>query len=131
MAKITRIKASDKSDKPKEKDESRVVKRVKVDAKKIDKSKEHKETKAEKPKAAKSDKTSKMPKPLLVLTAPFRALGRYIRDSWREIRQVRWPDRKLTWKMTLSVIVYVIVFAAVIMLLDAFFTFIFNLILGA
>jgi len=69
--------------------------------------------------------------PFIFIAKPFRIFGRYVHDSWLEIRQVRWPDRKLTWKMTLAVIVYVIIFAVVIMLLDMFFAFLFNKLLGA
>ena len=89
---------------------------------------EHVLTKAEKKKAEKAidgEKKSGEKKPF-ILFRPFVAFGHYIRDSFREVRQVRWPDRKSTWKMTLSVVVYVILIAATIMLLDAFFTFIFN-----
>jgi preprotein translocase subunit SecE len=65
-----------------------------------------------------------------ILFRPFIAFARYVRDSWREIRQVRWPNRKLTWKMTGAVIVYVIIFGTVIMLLDMLFSTLFNLLLG-
>lgn len=146
MAKVTKIKAKDPSDtknaggKTKKTDQSdageaHIVKRVKLDDKnskqiKHNQAKKQKELAAEKAKLKNTERASKMPKPLRVLTAPFRALGRYLRDSWHEIRQVRWPDRRLTWKMTLSVIVYVVIFSVIIMLLDMFFSFIFNLILG-
>ena len=63
------------------------------------------------------------------LRRPFVALGRYLRNSWRELRQVRWPNRKATWKMTLAVLVYCAIFIVFIMLLDALFTFIFDLLL--
>jgi preprotein translocase SecE subunit len=76
-------------------------------------------------------KTPKNPnKKVFILFRPFVAFGRYVKGSWHEIRQVRWPNRKLTWKMTLSVIIYVIIFAVVIMLLDALFAFLFNQLLG-
>ena len=125
MANITRIKAKD--DSPSNTPQGNV--------------KPH-SSKNKKAKLAKKtiQKTNKkpLPKPLAVILAPFiliskpfRALGRYIRGSWREIRQVHWPDRKLTWKMTLSVIIYVIIFATIIMLLDLLFSFIFNQLLGA
>ena len=67
-------------------------------------------------------------KTYFVLARPFVRFGRYLRDSWREIRQVRWPNRKATWKMTLAVLVYVALFMVILVLLDAFFTFIFDLI---
>ncbi|MDR0591503.1 MAG: preprotein translocase subunit SecE [Candidatus Nomurabacteria bacterium] len=61
---------------------------------------------------------------------PLTATGRYIKLSWAELRQVRWPNRRTTWKLTLSVIVYCVIFATLIMLLDMLFQFIFNKALG-
>ena len=77
-------------------------------------------------------KTNTPEKPLkqvFILARPFVALGRYLRNSWRELHQVRWPNRKATWKMTLAVLVYCAIFIVFIMLLDALFTFIFDLLL--
>lgn len=87
--------------------------------------------KTEKP--AKTTKNSTGEKPLkevFILARPFVTFGRYLRDSWREIRQVRWPNRKATWKMTLAVFIYCAIFMVFILVLDALFTFIFNLLLG-
>lgn len=86
-------------------------------------------------KAKKSQKISQQgdEKPLksvFILARPFVAFGRYLRDSWRELRMVRWPSRGATWKMTLAVLVYCAIFIIFIVLLDLFFTFIFNLIFG-
>lgn len=78
---------------------------------------------------AKSTTPEKPLKQVFILARPFVALGRYLRDSWRELRQVRWPNRKATWKMTLAVLVYCAIFIVFIMLLDALFTFIFDLLL--
>jgi preprotein translocase SecE subunit len=64
--------------------------------------------------------------PLRWIAFPFKALGRYIAASWREIRQVRWPNRKYTWKMTFAVVIYVLLIGGIIALLDILFTFIFN-----
>lgn len=82
-----------------------------------------------KAKATKSATPEKPLKQVFLLARPFVALGRYLRDSWRELRQVRWPNRKATWKMTLAVLVYCAIFIIFIMLLDALFTFIFDLLL--
>lgn len=71
-----------------------------------------------------------LPKPIRILFTPVFAIGRYLRDSWRELRQVRWPNRKTTWKMTLAVIVYTLTLFLLIGLLDALFKFIFNKVLG-
>ncbi len=67
---------------------------------------------------------------VFILVRPFVRFGRYIRDSWREIRQVRWPNRKATWKMVLAVIGYCIIFMAFLLVLDLFFTWLFNLLLN-
>lgn len=101
MAKITRIKASDspRNEKP--------------------------AGKIAEPKVKKSEKKKKT----FILFRPFVALGRYLRDSWREIRQVRWPNRKATWKMVLAVLVYTALFVLIITLLDMFFTWLFSLII--
>ena len=69
-------------------------------------------------------------KEVFILARPFVAFGRYLRDSWREIRQVRWPNRKATWKMTFAVFIYCAIFMVFILVLDALFTFIFDLLLG-
>ena len=74
-------------------------------------------------------KTKKTAKKAFVLFRPFIAFGRYLRDSWREIRQVRWPNRKATWNMVLAVFVYTALFVALISLLDLFFTWLFSLII--
>ena len=89
-------------------------------------------TKAKTAKAKIKAKANTPEKPLeqvFILARPFVALGRYLRNSWRELRQVRWPTRKATWKMTLAVLVYCAIFIVFIMLLDALFTFIFDLLL--
>lgn len=87
-------------------------------------------TKAAKAKIKTKANTPEKPlKQVFILARPFVALGRYLRNSWRELRQVRWPNRKATWKMTLAVLVYCAIFIVFIMLLDALFTFIFDLLL--
>lgn len=81
-------------------------------------------------KSKNTDTTEKPLKSVFILARPFVALGRYLRDSWREIRQVRWPNRKATWKMTLAVLVYCAIFMAFILILDALFTFVFEKLLN-
>ena len=107
MANITRIKASDEVKKPKKLEKPKKVEK--------------------KPK--KQPKTENDGKKVFILFRPFVALGRYLRDSWREIRQVRWPNRKATWKMVLAVLVYTALFVLIISLLDLFFTWLFSLII--
>lgn len=56
-------------------------------------------------------------------TKPVRKIGRviaavllinYFRSSWRELRQVSWPDRKSTFKLTIAVFVFAIIFGAIV-----------------
>ena len=129
MAKITRIKASDGPKKEKTSEEPVITrKKVVVEDKKLQKEnrKEQKKLAKEEKKRARAE-SGKKP---FILFRPFVALFHYIRDSWRELRQVRWPNRKATWKMVLAVIIYTALFVVLITLLDMFFTWLFNLILG-
>ncbi len=127
MAKITRIKASDSSSKKEEKSEPTITrKKVVVKDKKSEKTKRDKLKKAEK-QIGKSKSTEKKP---FILFRPFVALFRYLHNSWLELRQVRWPNRKATWKMVLAVLVYCLIFVVIISLLDLFFGWLFKLILG-
>lgn len=116
-AKITRIKAND-SKKLETKAEEPTITRKKVVIK--DK-KSEKATKKEAKKAEKS--TEKKP---FILFRPFCAFGHYLKESWQEIRQVRWPNRKATWKMVLAVIIYTAIFLVFILLLDLLFQFLSN-----
>ena len=127
MAKITRIKASDSSSKKEEKSEPTITrKKVVVKDKKSEKTKRNKLKKAEM-QIGKSKSTEKKP---FILFRPFVALFRYLHNSWLELRQVRWPNRKATWKMVLAVLVYCLIFVVIISLLDLFFGWLFKLILG-
>jgi preprotein translocase SecE subunit len=38
----------------------------------------------------------------------------YIRNSWRELRQVTWPDRKQTLRLTYAVIVFSVMFGLIV-----------------
>lgn len=48
----------------------------------------------------------------------IRAFGGYFAGSWRELRQVNWPTRRATWGMTLAVMLFTLVLAVFILLLD-------------
>ncbi len=90
--------------------------------------------------AARKERRAKrkpMPKALRIITWPFRmlakpfiALGRYIHDSWVELRQVRWPSRSATWKMFFAIIIYAGMLMILVALLDMLFTWLFNIIIG-
>lgn len=134
------------------------IRRVKAkdDAKKISKVKETSKPKISKYRAKvegvetskKKKSNKKLPKWLRILVAPFvfvvklvakifkfifkplAPLGRYLRNSWEELKLVRWPTRAETWKMTASVIIFSVIFATAITLLDGFFEWIFKTLLG-
>ena len=109
MAHVTRIKAKGSTPAP-----ANTPKKSKLE-------------KVEKPKKEKKPKsTDKKP---FILFRPFVYFGRYLRDSWRELRQVRWPNRKVTWKMVLAVFVYTAIIIAFLVLVDLLFDWLFSLIL--
>jgi len=54
---------------------------------------------------------------------PFRIIGHillpsYFRNSWKELRQVTWPNRKQSWQLTLAVIVFAVTFGLIIAVVD-------------
>lgn len=61
---------------------------------------------------------------------PLRAIGGYFKGAWFELRQVHWPTRKATWSLTFAVLAYTAFFMALILLLDAGFKALFEVILG-
>jgi preprotein translocase SecE subunit len=52
----------------------------------------------------------------------FKAIGKAIKwivpsyfvNSWREVRQVTWPNRRETWRLTGAVFIFAIVFGALV-----------------
>lgn len=53
----------------------------------------------------------------------FRIIGRillplYLRNSWRELRQVTWPNRSTTLRLTFAVIVFSLVFGLIVAAVD-------------
>lgn len=101
---VTRIKAKDTAKTPAKKE--KVVK---------------KPTAALKLKETVSEKSSKN---------PLRAIGGYFKGAWEELRQVRWPNRRATWSLTAAMLIFTSFFVVLILLLDALFKYIFQLILG-
>ena len=130
MAKVTKIKASDGPKKEAESDAPTITrKKVVAKDKKTEKAKRA-EKKIAKKQLASGEKKQKSGKKPFVLLRPFVYLWRYVRDSWLELRQVRWPNRKATWKMVLAIVIYSAFFMILITLLDLLFTWLFSLILG-
>ena len=111
MAHVTRIKAKDSApEKTPEKTPAKVSKKPNPKKEKVKKEKS----------------TGKKP---FILFRPFVAFGRYLKNSWHELRQVRWPNRKVTWKMVLAVFVYTAIVIAFLVALDILFDWLFSLIL--
>ena len=78
-------------------------------------------------------KTPKVKKERKAPTNPFIktlfAIGGYFKGAWIELRLVRWPTRGATWGLTAAVIAFSAFFVVIILLLDALFKFLFELIL--
>ena len=81
-------------------------------------------------KPVKKTKTVKEVKePTNWFTKALFGIGRYVKGAWVELKQVRWPTRNATWGLTLAVILFSVFFVVLILLLDAFFNYIFELII--
>lgn len=101
-----------------------MVKEVKKETKKPAVKKAAKaDVKATKPVKAEKVVREKQPRKW---TKPFRSLGGYFKGAWQELKQVRWPNRKQTWALTLAVILFSFFLGLVIFLLDAGFTYLFK-----
>lgn len=61
---------------------------------------------------------------------PLGPLVRYIKGSWSELQQVRWPDRRSTWKMTGALLAFTLFFVFVIVFIDFGFSELFKLLMG-
>lgn len=45
-------------------------------------------------------------------------IPRYFINAWREVRQVIWPTRKETWRLTLAVFTFAIIFGTAVAIVD-------------
>lgn len=54
--------------------------------------------------------------------APIKWLLRYIRDSYRELRRVTWPDKKTAWRLTGTVFLFSFIMALFLFGLDSAFS---------
>lgn len=77
-------------------------------------------TKADVKKSAKTVKAKKVNRKSRI-PRPLRAIGGYFVGSWHELRQVRWPNRKSAWSLTLAVILFTLFFSGLIVLVDWIF----------
>ncbi len=105
---------------------TKVTRITATDTKKSDTNKTPAAVKATKTKQATVESNGILSK----LASPFIGLGQYFRGAWFELRQVTWPNRKATWSLTAALLVFTSFFVVMILLLDAFFKYLFELILG-
>lgn len=85
----------------------------------------------EKPsKAEEAEQKSEKQKPSRFRRNPFGAITGYFKGAWYELRQVRWPDRSNTLKMTGALLVFTAFIGTVILLLDWMFQYLFELMIG-
>lgn len=52
----------------------------------------------------------------------------YFKGAWQELKQVRWPTRGATWSLTAAVLGFSAFFIVFILLLDAGFKYVFEVI---
>jgi preprotein translocase SecE subunit len=64
--------------------------------------------------------SSKQLRPVRKVSSPIGKvlLPPYIRNSWRELQLVTWPDWKQSRKLTLAVLIFAIIFGALIAVVD-------------
>lgn len=62
---------------------------------------------------------------------PLSPIIRYVKGSWYELTQVRWPDRKNTWGMTGALVAFTLFFVVVVLVFDYGFAQLFKFILGS
>lgn len=92
------------------------------------KSKKRKTTPVAVEKTQKSN-VKKQPKEKSSRANPVSAFFGYFKGAWKELRQVRWPNRSATWSLTGAVLAFSAFFVVFILLLDALFKYIFEIIL--
>ncbi len=80
--------------------------------------------------AAKPKRLQGARKGLRTALTPLRYVGRglrfisrfiippYFRNSWKELRQVTWPNRKQTRQLTIAVIIFAVLFGIIVALTD-------------
>lgn len=121
---VTRIKASDSAP-PKKSVAKEVIKSVVAKKPAV----QAPVKTADKPATAAKKRRFSPKSALKTSTKPARAAGGYFKGAWDELRQVRWPTRRATWGLTGAVLAFSAFFIIIILLLDAGFKYIFELIL--
>ncbi len=108
--------------KAKDQDSTATVTRIKADGKNAKVTKKGKPAKeVKRPKTKKESDNDAIEKRGTIFT--------YFKGAWYELRQVHWPTRGATWGLTGAVLAFSAFFVVSILLLDALFKWIFELIL--
>lgn len=105
-------------------DDSNVV-RIKASASAPKKSAVSADVVAEKPKKPTVKRES-----LFQVPRWISGIGGYFKGAWFELRLVHWPNRRATWSLTGAVLAFTAFFVIFVLLLDAGFKYMFELILG-
>lgn len=68
-------------------------------------------------------RTSKVWRPLRPVGRVIRTIGRFIvpryfRNSFRELRQVTWPNRRESWRLTSAVLFFSVIFGVIVAAVD-------------
>lgn len=122
----TRVVSAETSDKPAKK--SKATTKTKTAEKSAPKKAATAESSAKTKKTSLREKAAQRKKTKAQnAAATSKELG-YFKGAWYELKQVRWPDRKATWSMTLAVIIFTAFFVVLVLLLDAGFKYLFDLI---
>lgn len=74
------------------------------------------------PQVSKTDSVSQQKK-----NGILRSFFGYFIGAWHELKLVRWPNRKATWGLTIAVLLFSAFFVIFILLLDAGFKYLFEL----
>ena len=118
---VRRVKAGDSSSNSSAaRTDDKTIRKVSASTENSKKVKNNKNNKKSTAKTSESKiKAKRNPdKKSFILFRPFFAFGRYFRDSWYELRQVKWTNRRATWMLTLAVILFSMFFAFFILMFD-------------
>jgi preprotein translocase subunit SecE len=64
-----------------------------------------------------------------VLNKRFHLMPKYIREAWAELKLVTWPTKKEAAKLTGAVVIFAIIFAVFVQIIDLIFNKLFKIIL--
>lgn len=84
---------------------------------------------AKKPKNTQQSKTSSNSDETATKQNILKKFFGYFKGSWLELKQVRWPNRRATWGMTIALLLFTAFFVLLILVTDIVWENLFKLIL--